>query len=291
MVKISTIKNSEIDKLAEFIAFMNSKENHNIGYCEKTKEKVLNTLYQDFEDGNIEKYFVGAYEGQKLIGTLGVDVDEKKSYGELWGPFVDELYSEENVSGKLLLLLRKNILNCCGSFGVFCDSKNIQCIEFAKECGFESNGEYFIMSLGKDDFKESFQVKDFELTLEYNNQFKLLHDKNFPNTYYSGSDILSHINEYKKVFFIKDNEEFTGYIYVEVEPEFGESSIEFFGVREDMRGKGLGSKLIRMAINWIFSFEEINNIKLCVGFENLQAIKLYRKVGFEEESKMIFYKY
>ncbi|MCB2311802.1 hypothetical protein LGL55_11110 [Clostridium tagluense] len=66
MVKINTIKNNEIDKLAEFIEFMNSKENYNIGYCEKTKEKVLNALYEDFEDGNIEKYFVGAYDGESL---------------------------------------------------------------------------------------------------------------------------------------------------------------------------------------------------------------------------------
>ncbi|MBU3128060.1 MULTISPECIES: GNAT family N-acetyltransferase [Clostridium] len=290
MVKINTIKNNEIDKLAEFIEFMNSKENYNIGYCEKTKEKVLNALYEDFEDGNIEKYFVGAYDGEKLIGVLGIDVEEEKSYGELWGPFVEELYSEENVSSKLWLLLRKNILNCCASFGIFCNSKNIQCIQFAKEYGFKNNGEHFIMSLGRDDFKEIFEVKDFELTFEYNNEFKLLHDKNFPNTYYSGSDILSRINERRKVFFIKDNEKLIGYTYVEVEPEFGESCIEFFGVRENMRGKGLGGKLIKIAINWILSFEKIGNIRLCVGLENLQAIGLYSKVGFKEESKMLFYK-
>ncbi|MGH4124137.1 MAG: GNAT family N-acetyltransferase [Clostridium sp.] len=291
MIKINTIKNNGIYKLAEFVSFMNSKENHNIGYCEKTKEEVLNALYEDFEEGTIEKYFVGAYDGEKLIGVLGIDVDEEKNYGELWGPFVDELYSEENVWSKLWLFLKENILNCCGSFGVFCNSKNIQCIEFAKEYGFRNTGEHFIMRLSRDEFKEIFDVKDFELTSEYYNEFKLLHDENFPNTYYSGSDILSRINDHRKVFFIKDNEELIGYIYAEVEPEFGESCIEFFGVREDMRGKGLGSKLIRVAINWIFSFEEIHNIKLCVSFENLQAIKLYSKVGFEEECKMVFYKY
>lgn len=48
--------------------------------------------------------------------------------------------------------------------------------------------------------------------------------------------------------------------------------------------------MVKMAINWIFSFEEINNIQLCVSSENLQAIKLYSKVGFEEECKMVFYK-
>jgi GNAT superfamily N-acetyltransferase len=291
MIEINTIKNNEIDKLAEFIAFMNFKENHNIGYCEKTKEEVINALYEDFEEGTIEKYFVGAYDGEKLIGVLGIDVDEEKSYGELWGPFVDELYSEEKISSKLWECLKENMLSCCDSFGVFSNSKNIQCIQFAKEHGFKNNGEYFIMRLSRDELKEIFEVKDFELTSEYNNEFKLLHDKNFPNTYYSGSDILSRINEHRKVFFIKNNEQLIGYIYVEVEPEFGESSIEFFGVREDMRGKGLGSKLIRVAINWIFSFEEIHNIKLCVSFENPQAIKLYSMVGFEEDCKMVFYKY
>ncbi|MGH4117393.1 hypothetical protein [Clostridium sp.] len=130
---------------------------------------------------------VSAYHGEKLIGALGIDVDEEKNYGELWGPFVDELYSEENVSSKLWICLKENIINCCGSFRVFCNSENTQCIQFAKKYGFKNNGEHFIMQLGRDKFKEIFEVKDYELTSEYNNAFKLLHDKNFPNTYYSGS--------------------------------------------------------------------------------------------------------
>lgn len=32
-----------------------------------------------------------------------------------------------------------------------------------------------------------------------------------------------------------------GYVYVEVEPEFGEGSIEFAGVNEAARGKGLAA--------------------------------------------------
>lgn len=75
-----------------------------------------------------------------------------------------------------------------------------------------------------------------------------------------------------------------------MEPEFGESSIDFFAVKEDKRGFGLGSKLIKIAIDWIFSFNEIDNITLCVKAENQRALKLYRKCGFKEKNHMVFLK-
>ena len=42
-------------------------------------------------------------------------------------------------------------------------------------------------------------VSETEITLDYYDDFKSLHDRVFPNTYYSGREILDRLNEHGKV--------------------------------------------------------------------------------------------
>lgn len=73
---------------------------------------------------------------------------------------------------------------------------------------------------------------------------------------------------------IKLNTKSESPVFNEVEPEFGEGTIHYIAVREDIRGKGIGSKLLSMALKWAFSFETIEIIELCVNGKNI-AEKLY----------------
>lgn len=290
MLKIRNIKIGELEKVSEFIAYMNSDKKHHIGYCGVLKEEILKSLQEEYTKEALEKCFVAAYEYDKIVGILGVDIDEESKFGELWGPFVRDGFNKSEVFSMLWDKLTKSISNMCEEFGVFCNAKNIKCIKFAERYNFQRNGEFIIMELNSKEFQRALEFKLFEITSEYYNQFEMLHNRIFPKAYYNGKTILSRINEHRKVFIIKENNELLGQIYVEVEPEFGESNIEFIAVREDKQGKGLGSKLINIAINWIFSFEKIESITLCVNKENKKALKLYRKCGFKEKNNMIFLK-
>lgn len=61
--------------------------------------------------------------------------------------------------------------------------------------------------------------------------------------------------------------------------------IDFY-VQEEYRGKGLGKKLMKKALDEITRKEYIKKIKLTVTVKQQSAIELYKKFGFEEVGKL-----
>lgn len=85
------------------------------------------------------------------------------------------------------------------------------------------------------------------------------------------------------------NDKLEGYVYVEVNPEFQEANIEFIATTENSRRKGVGERLLQGAIQYIFSFQGMREIELCLNTNNDGAMKLYKKVGFEEKACLQHY--
>ncbi len=80
-----------------------------------------------------------------------------------------------------------------------------------------------------------------------------------------------------------------GYVYVEVNPEFQEANIEFITTAENSRRKGVGERLLQASIQYIFSFQGMREIELCLNTNYDRAMKLYKKVGFEEKACLQHY--
>lgn len=65
--------------------------------------------------------------------------------------------------------------------------------------------------------------------------------------------------------------------------EFDESSegyIEFLGVRSDLRGQGLGNRLLLTALDWLFWAKNVSEVGLTVADDQTNARSLYEKAGF-----------
>ena len=120
-------------------------------------------------------------------------------------------------------------------------------------------------------------------------QFVALHNYVFPNTYYEGNEIIRRLSDMNKLFVSMKNEKLEGYVYVEVNPEFQEANIEFIATAENSRRKGVGERLLQAAIQYIFSFQGMREIELCLNTNNDRAVKLYKKVGFEEKACLQHY--
>ncbi len=73
------------------------------------------------------------------------------------------------------------------------------------------------------------------------------------------------------------------------DPQHGEASIEFFAVKESERGKGVGGKLLTVALKWFTTIKSIGSITLCVNSSNQNAINLYKKVGFQLKHELCFF--
>jgi len=287
MTSFRKMKLDDLNLVSTFIAELNNIETSHIGYCGKEQQSIANDLMEEF-DIPFTDSFVLAFEQDQLIGVVGFDADLESEYAEIWGPFIREGYAHITMS--LWSEMEKLIPKKIKQLEMFPNIENTICIKLAQELNFEKMSTESILqfsSLYKEKLKETPLI---EIDEKHFADMIKLHDETFPNTYYSGRQIIERMNDIQKVFILTNDDTLLGYIYVEVEPEFGDASIEFFAVKPSERGKGIGSKLILGALKWIFTFESIETVVLCVNGENKNAIHLYKKVGFEEEHRLYSYR-
>lgn len=287
MLEIKVINTADIGKVSRFISHLNNNEESHIGFCGKGSEEIANSLTEDISDVKYTDSFVGAYENNQLVGVLGFDADLEDNSAEIWGPFIKEdkweivsgLWSEMNI------LLPADI----HSLSMFPNIKNHNVLNLAKNLGFSEHSKQAILTFNRDDKSKLADVDMIELNQNYFSDMKELHDQEFPDTYYSGQQILDRINIQRKVYILTNHHGLSGYVYVEAEPAFGEGSIEFFAVKESERGKGIGKRLLTVALKWLFTFETIDFITLCVNSSNDNAIRLYKKAGFKRIHDLCFF--
>ncbi|MBZ0200431.1 MAG: GNAT family N-acetyltransferase [Ignavibacteriaceae bacterium] len=100
--------------------------------------------------------------------------------------------------------------------------------------------------------------------------------------------------ELGRIFLIKYDDEFVGYSVV----TFG-FSLEFFGrdalideiyVRENFRGKGIGSRLLKFIEN-LCREEKIYALHLEVNRINTKAQDLYRRMGYKDHNRYLLTKW
>lgn len=287
MAKIEVMKNYEIDIVANFISEMNKIDESHIGFCGKDRLEIAHSLREDLSDITYNNSFLTVYEEDELIGVLGFDADLESNSAEIWGPFIKGTNWEvvNQLWNRMIELLHDDI----NSISMFPNKLNKQVLQLAKDLSFNKHSDQTILNFNQNRITELVEVSIVELKEEYFEEMKKLHDKFFPNTYYSGQQIINRLNEDRKVFIIINDGQLDGYIYVEAEPAYGESSIEFFAVQESERGKGIGSKLLTAALKWLFSIESIKSITLCVNSSNQNAINLYKKVGFQQIHELCFF--
>ena len=186
---------------------------------------------------------------------------------------------------------------------LFCEVENVNCCAFATRHGFPPRSEDAILQFDRRSLAELPIVSAPEKLVEKgllegqppqtppsqtisklspadHAAFEQLHDYLFPGTYYAGRQIIGRLDQRRKVFVAIEGAALQGYVYVEVQPEFGEGNIEFIGVAEGVRGRGIGRKLLAAALGWMFAFESIESSFLAVNAANTAAINLYRSAGF-----------
>ncbi len=263
---------------------MNSTDEGYVGYC-GTDALEVESAIQDF-DIPIDKAFFFQKENNKIGSLLGFDVDPSKGEAEVWGPFSDQKnWSESSLS--LWKEAQKNLLGPLNKLNFFFESRNANTIAFALNLGAKKRTENSILVLRGARKPTIGQNELTELSANQKNDFIRLHDSLFSSAYLSGQEIYDLIDKHNKVFILEKDEKFIGYIYVEANPDHGESTIHFFGVSENYRGKGFGQQLLTAGVDFILGFDEIQEITLCVESLNRQAIQLYERIGFVERHRCI----
>lgn len=274
---------SDLTQLASWLAELNTQPPHHIGYFGTDPADIAESI-QDFDIHPSEAWILARANGQ-LVGALGFDIDFDAGRTWLYGPFVSHpnwLVIADRLWDELQSLLSQVTLE----HELFCNEQHVNCIAFAERHGFRQRSRDSIQKFDRGLLMQLPKTTAEILTEPYYEAVCVLHDQTFPQTYYSGQEILNRLNDQRRMFIVTDNGQLRGYAYVEVEPAFGDGSIEFIGVDCAARGRGIGSQLMTASLQWMFSFETVQEINLTVNAENQSALALYQRVGFQPAHTM-----
>lgn len=287
MIKVRS--SIDLKKISRFISKMNSHSKHHVGYCGTEAVEIEHTLLNDFSDLPFEESFLCAYEGDVLIGVLGFDYDKETAEAELWGPFISNDNWEE-VANLLWDTMLKNFPLPLRRIYGFYNVENLAGKWFKDLQGANFEGEHSIMTILSENISLNLPTP---ITIDqihnyYIEEFKELHKQEFPNAYFSAEDIINRQGEVQKLFIATNQQQFYGYVFCEVNPEFGEGDIHFLAVSSTARKKGVGTQLIKKCLEFFYSFHTIKEITLSVNSENQAAIRVYLKAGFYEKHRLKF---
>ncbi|EPY07356.1 GCN5-like N-acetyltransferase [Paenibacillus alvei TS-15] len=288
---IHTISYERVKELAAFIARLNREKQHHVGFCGDQEDEITATLSEEFSDLELHTSFVVAYEHERIFGALGFDIDLERGVAEVWGPFIDEDSKWDEIAHQLWEAGMKQLGGKVPIFYCFYNEENKRALQFATDVQAEFLHKHLVLKCSRSAFSYAPAHTLREITPEYVNAFITLHDATFPNTYYSGEEIISRLQDDHRIFVAVDHQQrLLGYVYVEADCDTQEGNIEFIAVSPQAQGQGLGTSLMQEALRFLLIEKAIDEISLCVQEENEKAISLYKKAGFQQKHRLLFYK-
>ncbi|MFF2752912.1 GNAT family N-acetyltransferase [Psychrobacillus sp. NPDC058041] len=278
----------DTQKLAHFLAEMNVEPNQHIGYCGSEKKEILHTLLHEFSDLDLSESFAVAYANDEIVGALGFDFDKESKSAEVWGPFIRDCQNFSVLANDLWEKIHELVPVEINTYRFFVNKQNSNVRNFAVEKNALEKGSHLILEAIRQSFQNPKHNEIVKYKHSFKNNFIELHKLAFPNTYYSAEEILNRIDEDNLLLIMQDSiEKIKGYVYVEANPVHREGTIEYIAVSPSYRKQGIGKTLIRAALGHLFSYEEIQEVSLCVGSQNEKAIHLYQAAGFQTKHELI----
>ncbi len=82
-------------------------------------------------------------------------------------------------------------------------------------------------------------------------------------------------------------DELLGYVYFQAGPTVSEATIDFVAVAVTARRRGIGAQLVAAAVHSAFEWPGIGVVRLSVNAANLPALRLYERLRFTPERRMM----
>ena len=278
-----------IEELSAFIAEVNRESKNHTGYCGSDRNEIQKTLKEDFSDLELEDSFIVMYENNQLVAALGFDIDSNKQSAEIWGPFIlnSDQWSEK--TNKLWNeFMKKTESKKIKTYFAFYHEENKKGRMWMEALKAKETGKHQILvsktEVTNGEILEDISPPFFEEVIK-------LHDEVFPETYLSGAEMISNLNEEKHLLIIPDGDQtIQGYIYLEGDRVFQEGNLDFIAVAREHRKKGLGKRLVQAGLTYLYENMNVSEVSLCVNGNNKKAINLYKNSGFHEEMKLVSFK-
>jgi ribosomal protein S18 acetylase RimI-like enzyme len=285
---ISKITPYQFEVVVDLITRLQPNDETHIGYFGIEADDIRQYL-SEFDHG-WENSIVVAIHHDQVVGCLAVEWDTEVGRAWLHGPCIDhaawhiiadKLYKGAQELGVLPAGLEEEL---------FGDVVNVKLGAFARRHDFRRMDNFSALVRFKRENLATLPPTTVDLLTEnYHDEFIALHEKTFPNTYYIGKQILEKLDEKNRVFVATENNTLLGYLYAKIDTG-GQGYIDFVGVAESARRKGIGKRLVVAATRWLLSFESAHEVNLTVTSTYHPAIELYFSVGYEHVFTLAAYR-
>ena len=231
------------------------------------------------EDSELE-YLLLDRSGE-LVGAMGAEYD--KSLGRAWlhGPHVlldDWGRTADRLMEHLLMLLPPEV----DYVTAYVNTQNTRARSFYAARGFRerdaASHEFWLTPSGK---RGAVGSRVVDLGPEHGDSFRSLYTSLFPAAYYSAARVVEMMGRSHHVVVVAKGSEVLGFAVVAVEVPGAPGEVQFLGVREDCRGRGLGRDLLQSAVDWLSLEAHAPRISLNVDADLDMARELYESVGFQ----------
>jgi ribosomal protein S18 acetylase RimI-like enzyme len=278
-MNIISLGEANLDEAIRFAARLNQDWEHNISYFGESEKEIA----ADFAAIQPpEGYgYLACSENGVLIGLLGVELDLELGRCWLLGPLVD-YRAWDSVADALYKKALADLPQVIDDQELFFDTDNTNLDQFAVRHGFGSSTGAVTLSLDRTSYQQVLHDDDSGFNERFANQFIALHSRLFPNTYYSAEQLIEKAVDMDKRLLIHITDgNLSGYIFIQARESSQDGLIEFIGVVEEQRRKGIGKHLLSSGLNWLFSFPLMMKATLTVNTPNLPALRLYESMGFK----------
>jgi GNAT superfamily N-acetyltransferase len=232
-----------------------------------------------------ELIYVIAVDEELPVGCFGCEFQKTGHRGWMRGPI--GVYKPELIFESMFRLLMENIPQNVNQLDSFLNEQNVTGRSFYEKMGFQLMGYWHVYLARCSSLVEApvidpqYIVKPLGGALF--DRFCDLHDHIYPDTSYSGKEILGLLDGDHRVWVAVLDQDVVGYVYAVIEPWADEGYVEYIGVHENFRGYGIGACLLYSALNWFFNEREMLQGSLTVSDKNTNARSLYERVGFTLE--------
>jgi ribosomal protein S18 acetylase RimI-like enzyme len=282
VIDYSRASRDDLAAASNFVASLNARSEHRIGYFGDKPEEVTQEL---LEYEAINQSFIARRDGS-IVGFMAIDVDEELNRSYFDGPLVDhEPWNE--IAHELVARCLELVPDVAtDQLEMFFDLDNSNMNLLGRELGFETYKDVRTLRFERADLGATERGEAVPLEERYHDGLIAIHDRLFPNTYLPGRRLIDGLGEHKACFVRTEDDEVVGYAYLEVDDSTGAASLDFVGTDERARGRGIGADLVRTGLHWMFGFASVSETWLVVDEDNLGAQKLYERLGWTEVHRM-----
>jgi ribosomal protein S18 acetylase RimI-like enzyme len=291
MSRILKPEKNDLDRISTFISHLQHEKESVIGYFDQTPEEIKVYL-KKLEPGWIDSTLM-LVEKEKIIGIIIAEFDIELHRAWIHGPMIDltDQLQWESQANELYVNLLKFIPPEINDYELYGESLNVNLRKLAGKFGYKTTEPSCVLSFSRGKIANLPILSGKPIKEENFDQFKKYHSEIFPNTYYSGQQILNMVNETNQVLIESQNGDLIGFINGKLEKSTNQGYIEFVGVKKSSRRQGTGRKLVIAILHWLFdTFRQINEVKLTVSEKNTSAFNLYTSIGFVVEQSLQGYR-